>query len=378
MPQKADITSSNRINTLVNALAEKGTPGIILLGIIFLTIWTPVGFIVYKFFDFIGLAKDFPEITSAGPILGIVIVGLLGAAYIYVAYLLTSKIMTAMIPTIKAEAEAAKLMSEAIGGRVMTYAGTIQTLAVDQRGAETRTKQIMKVLLDRAKSLLRLELVRTNIFTLHEDGKLRILEGFHVNMQGPMAGENELSIAIPSGLLSSGRAYRYFRPVLSLKSPDGKWPYASDTESTTPDIIAEVQKAHPDLKWIISMPIPYQVQPFKLVGGVLNIDGLGTTPNKDQMRELLTDMSTAATLIAVLNRSTGFLRGEYTISSEPSSTEQEDLKGFLIAPEEFDPACCPEPSSEFVTALGHIKGLEFFTRISPAEIANYLRDQLAS
>ena len=156
MPQKADMTSSNRINTLVNALAEKGTPGLILLAIIFLTIWTPVGFIVYKFFDFIGLAKDFPEIASAWPIIGIVIVGILGSAYVFVAYLLTSKIMTAMIPTIKAEAEAAKLMSEVFGGRVMTYAGTRQTLAVDRRGAETRTKQIMTVLLNRARSLLRL------------------------------------------------------------------------------------------------------------------------------------------------------------------------------------------------------------------------------
>jgi len=377
MSKKADISSSSGVNTLVNALAEKGTPGLILLAIIFLTIWTPVGFIVYKFFDFIGLARDFPGIT-AGPIIGVIVVGLLGGAYVYAAYLLTSKIMTAMIPTIKAEAEAAKLMSEAIGGRVMTYAGTIQTLAVDQHGAKTRTKQIMKVLLNRARSLLRVEQVRTNIFTLHEDGKLRILEGFHVNMEGPMVAENELSIAIPSGCLSSGRAYKYFRPVLSLKSADGKWPYSSDVESPAHDLVDEVQKAHRDLKWIISMPIPYQVQPFKLVSGVLNIDGLGTTPNKDQMRELLTDMSAAAALIAILNRSTGFLRGEYTISLEPSKTEQEDFKDFLIAPEEFDPACCPEPSNEFVAALGRIRGLEFFARISPAEIANYLRDQLAS
>lgn len=375
---KTEKTSPNKVNTLVNALAERGTPGIILLAIIFLTIWAPVGFIVFKFFSFLGVAKDFSEISLAGPLLGTVLVALLGSAYVFVAYLLTSKIMSAMIPTIRAEAEAARLISEALGGRVMTYAGTMQNLAVDRRSAETRTKQIMRVLLERAKSVLKLELVRSNIFTLREDGKLRMLEGFHLNMQGSLAGENELSIAIPSGLLSSGRAYKYFRPVLSLKNQEGKWPYATDTDGNVPELTHEVQKAHPDLKWIISMPIPYQVQPFKLVSGVLNIDGLGITPNKDQMLELLTDMSTATALIAVLNRSTGFLKGEYSISSDPSSTEQEDLRGFLIDPEDFDPACCPEPSRDFVLALGHIRGLEFFARISPAEVASFLRDQLRS
>lgn len=378
MPLKDEITSPARTNTLVSALAEKGTAGLILLGIIFLTIWAPVGVIVYKFFGFIGLAKEFPDLISSWPILGIAIVCFLVLAYIFVACFLTCKIITAMIPTIKAEAEVAKLMHEALGGRVMNYTGTMQTLAVDRRGAEARTKQIMKVLLDRAKTVLRLELVRSNIFTLHEDGKLRILEGFHLNMQGPMVRENELSIAILNGLLSSGRAYKYCRPVLSIKSENGKWPYASDTESSGPEMISEAQKAHPKLKWIISMPIPYQLKPFKLVSGVLNIDGLEVTPKRDQILELLTDMSTAAALIAVLNRSTGFLQGNYTISEEPSSTEQEAFRGLLIDPEEFDPTSCPEPSKEFVTALGQIKGLEFFTRISPAEVANFLRDQFAS
>jgi len=376
MSIQIDMSAPDKINTLVNALAEKGGAGLCLLGIIFLTIWTPVGFIVWKFFDFIGLVKDFPGLTS-WPIFGVIVVFLFVIAYIYMAYRLTSKIMITMIPTIKAEAEAAKLMHMALGGRV-SYAGTIQTLVVDRLGAEARTKQVMKAMLDRAKSVLRLELVRSNIFTLHTDGKLRILGGFHVNMQGPMVGENELSIAIPCGLLSSGRAYKYCRPVLSLKSEDGKWPYVSDMESNGSDIISEAQKAHQDLKWIVSMPIPYQLKPFKLVSGVLNIDGLNTTPSKEQLQVLLTDLSTAAALIAILNRSTGFLKGEYAIAVEPSSTEQEHLRGLLIDPEEFDPTCCPEPSKEFVFALGQIKGLEFFSRISPAEVANFLRDQFSS
>jgi len=148
--------------------------------------------------------------------------------------------------------------------------------------------------------------------------------------------------------------------------------------ATNSELQSEVQKAHPDLKWIISIPIPYQIQPFKLVCGVLNIDGLGNVPTLEQMRQLLTDQSTAATLIAVLNRGTGFLEGKYSIPSEPSSTEQEHLRGFLIDPDDFDPSTCPEPSNEFVLALSRVQGLEFFAQISPTEVASYLRDQLRS
>lgn len=368
----------DKVTTLASALADKGTPGIILLAIIFLTIWAPVALIIFKFFSFLGEAKDFSEISLIGPILTTVLVGLLGAAYIFVVYLLTSTIIGAMVPTIRAEAEAAKLMSEAFGGKAITSAGTWEPLAIDRRGAQTRTKQVMKALLERAKSVLKLELVRSNIFTLHRDGKLRILDGFHLNMEGPMLGPDELTITIPNGFLTSGRSHKYFRAVLSIISEEGKWPYATDTEGTNPELQSEVQKAHPDLKWIISIPIPYQIQPFKLVCGVLNIDGLGSVPTLEQMRRLLTDQSTAATLIAVLNRGTGFLKGKYSIPSEPSSTEQEHLRGFLIDPDDFDPSTCPEPSNEFVIALSRIQGLEFFAQISPTEVASYLRDQLRS
>jgi hypothetical protein len=364
-----------QLDTLVKALAEKGTPGIILLAIIFLPIWVPVAFIFHWFFDFLGAAKDFPALSTGGPLFATVIVGILCIAYISVACFLTLKIIGAMIPTIKAEAEAAKLLQNAFGGRVITSAGTVATLAVDKLSAERRTKQIMEVLLGRAKSVLRVERVRSNIFTLNEDGRLRILDDFHLNMLA-ISNKNELTIAIPNGLLSSGRAYKYYRPVLSIKSEKGDWPYADDYDRS--ELKSELQKAHPDLKWIISMPIPCEVKPFKLVSGVLNIDGFDPSPNRDQMLKLLPDMSTAAALIAVLNRSTGFLKGLYITPSVPSSTEQERFKDHLINPEDFNPAFCPEPSSDFVRALAHVQGLEFFDRISAIEVASFLRNQLRS
>jgi len=39
----------DKVTTLASALADKGTPGIILLAIIFLTIWAPVALIIFKF-----------------------------------------------------------------------------------------------------------------------------------------------------------------------------------------------------------------------------------------------------------------------------------------------------------------------------------------
>lgn len=370
--------SGERVRSLIEALADKGTPGLILLSIIFLTIWAPVWPIAFKLFKFFGVAKDLPGISSLAPVAIGVFIGLLAAGYVFLAYRLTARILLTMIPTIRAEAEAAMLMSEALGGRVVTAFGTRKTLAIDPTGAQTRTRQIMSALLERARRVLGLEVLRSNIFVLREDGKLRILDGLHLNMKGRTLDDRELTIAIPNGLLSSGWAFKYFRPVLSVKGENGKWPYAFDAEANNLELEAEIQKAHPDLKWIVSMPIPYQIRPFRLTCGVLNVDGLEGLPTREQLGALLADLSTAAALIAVLNRSTGFLDGEYSKPSELTDAEQEQLKRYLISPEEFDPASCPEPSREFVLALANIRGLEFFGRISETDVANFLRDQLGS
>lgn len=365
-----------QLNTLVNALAEKGTPGIIFLAIIFIPIWAPVSYIFYLVFKFLGPAKDLSALSSTGGIiLATIIVGILCVIYISIACYLTKKIIGAIVPTIKAEAEASLLMSNALGGQVATSTDTWEFRNIGGKSAEDRTKRIMKVLLEHAQDVLQVELVRSNIFTLCEDGRLKILNGFHLNMEGCMVAEHELSISIPNGFLSSGWAYKYFRPVLSMKK-NGEWPHTEDST----ELQQEVAKAHPDLQWILSMPIPYRVRPFKLVCGVLNIDGLGTVPLKEQIMMLLADLSTTVDLISVLNRGTGFLEGIYSRPSEPDPGEQEQLKDLLVGidPVEFDPATCPEPSKEFVLALSRIQGLEFFAKLSPTEVTSFLKKQLCS
>lgn len=380
MKNDGRIITPEAVQGLISALAEKGTPGILLLALVLVVIWAPVGVIAWGFFRFLGLAKDFSETSGVQPLLAGGIASVVPVVSLLVAGWLTFKMMTTMVPTLRAEAEAAVLMSQALGGRLVTASG-VKHLAIDARRAGIRTKEIMEALLARAKTVLGVELVRCNIFTLNEDGRLRILKDFHINMRGRTLDDGELTISIPNGYLSTGRAYKYYRPLLAVKGREARWPYA-DTYAGKEELKAELSleegKAPSELKWIASMPVPYQVAPFKLVAGVLNIDGLEGSPSTEQLRELLADLSAAAALIGVLNRSTGFLEGKYSEPSDPADVEKEQLKGYLIEPSEFDPAVCPEPSYEFVQALSNVKGLEFLSQVSPAMVADYLRDQLRS
>jgi hypothetical protein len=334
--------------------------------------------LLFEFFDLLGSPKDFSGLSWRESLIAPITSIFAALIYLFVAYQVTMKVLTSIIPTIRAEAEAAALMSGELGGRIVTAAGTVRVLAIGSQAAETRIKQIMRALLERYQTVVGFEGVRANIFTLREDGWLRIQGEFHLNMKGGTPDDQELSISIPNGLLSSGRAFKYSRPILSLKGDDGRWPYPCDTESAPPRLQQELAKVHKDLKWITSMPIPYQVRPFELVSGVLNVDGLESLPSTAQLRPLLADLSTAAALIGMLNRSTGIFSGGYGKPSEPPDLDKEQLREHLINPDEFDPASCPEPTRDFVLALSRIQGLEFFASISPAETANYIREQLGT
>jgi len=74
-PEKLQ-TPNSSVSTLVTALAAKGGPGIILLCVIFITIWGPVAVVLAKFFGFIGTAKDISGAANGGIIIGAVAVGL--------------------------------------------------------------------------------------------------------------------------------------------------------------------------------------------------------------------------------------------------------------------------------------------------------------
>lgn len=369
----ATVGTPNTLNPLYQALAQKGGAGSILLGIIFVTIWSPVGVIIWKLFDYLGSAKEWSNIGLSGPILGVVLGVIIILSYGSIACILTMRILGNIIPTLKVEAESAVLLSKGLGARAGFVAGVPVSFPLNRLVAESRTKQIMNKLVEQARRVLETENVRSNIFTLNPDGKLTILEQYHVNMEGPMVGPDELKISILFGFLSTGTAFKYFRPVLSLKK-DGEWPYSPTVND--PEVQAEAMKAHANLSWIVSMPIPHQVQPFRLASGVLNVDGLQPLGGQKQLQLLLADASTAAALIGLINRGSGFLNGEYAMPSDVPKDLEEQIKDYAVKPEDFDPASCPAPTKEFVQALSTIAGLEAFANMSPTEVAVYLQDQL--
>src|SRR5207247_633491 len=142
---------------------------------------------------------------------------------------------------------------------------------------------------------------RANIFELGGNAELRILQGFHVNMDE----EEELTIRFPNGYGATGKAFAFGRPVVFVSDDNGKIPDVKD--SKTPEdiqkrlVLAE-SKVHRELKWVISMPIYHSIKPLSVVCGVLNVDSLdGSDASMNELRNKLkdrwADLASAAELI---------------------------------------------------------------------------------
>ena len=380
---------SKSLSDISLSFANKATPGLLWLGICIIVIWIVVIIINIFYFCFI---KNLPLINDLSKssvlqndiiLITIIIYSIINMLIIIVACILIKKLFILLIPTIKADTESAVLLSSAFGGKILTSSGTWKNIAIGKPAACERTKDIMNVLIERTRQVLQLNHVRSNIFTLNEDNILRIFSDFCLNMEAPLVGIDEKNIGIPNGCLSTGWSFKYYLPVLSEKK-NGEWPYQeAENDEIKEKLKNETMKAHPDLNWIVSMPIPYQVEPVKLVCAVLNIDGLQEIKNDNALKKLLPDISTAAALIALLNHYTGFINGLIAAPEEkiiiPGHPEN-DFKSLeeigIINPNEFDPAFCPEPSREFLLLLSQIKGLHFIEEMTTGQLAQYLREQL--
>jgi len=134
--------------------------------------------------------------------------------------------------------------------------------------------------------------------------------------------------------------------------------------------------AHLNLRWIITMPIPHQVRPFKLACGVLNLDGFDLIEDRSHLASLLADAATAAALIGLINRSSDVLKGQCQRPIEPLPGHVSAIKDaathYVVDPSEFNPADCPPPSETFRHALAEIEGLGFFDQITVMDVAEFL------
>ncbi|HEX9774102.1 MAG TPA: hypothetical protein VGB83_00780 [Actinomycetota bacterium] len=109
--------------------------------------------------------------------------------------------------------------------------------------------------------------VRGNLFGKDGDNWMRMLQGMTHNMNHPP----ELTITMPVGEGSTGTCFHRNESNVAILDPSGAWPHPY---SLPP---AEVAKAHPNLKWIISFPVrvgPGRGTPL----WILNVDGLTDPP----------------------------------------------------------------------------------------------------
>lgn len=125
------------------------------------------------------------------------------------------------------------------------------------------------------------------------DGLAYPIDLFHIDRLGS-GEEKELDIRIPIGMGCAGRAFEDRALTMAIFEPG--W-------SSYPIPKEELRKAHPDLRWIISAPVPDPDDPNRCaISGILNIDCLNVVKSKD-------DLSVAADAVESIAKAVGGLLG---------------------------------------------------------------------
>lgn len=136
------------------------------------------------------------------------------------------------------------------------------------------------------------EHVRANLFGSDSSNRMRMLAGLTYQMNR----DEELTISMPVGYGSTGRCFQRGKPNIAIFR--GGW-----GENAIED--EELRKVHPDLQWIISVPV--------LSGGeerrpiwVLNVDGIMEKREKDDLQAALKNLFNWSQMITfILAKSLG-------------------------------------------------------------------------
>ena len=127
---------------------------------------------------------------------------------------------------------------------------------------------------DVAKQLnLPIDLIRSNLFGVDSQGHMRMVQELTYNMNR----EEEFTISMPIGYGSTGRCFQSGKPNIAIFR-EGWGENVIEGE--------ELSKVHPDLKWIISLPVPPgdgEARPI----WVLNVDGLEKRQSEKELRDAL-------------------------------------------------------------------------------------------
>jgi hypothetical protein len=108
----------------------------------------------------------------------------------------------------------------------------------------------------------------------------------NVNMGTPA---EELTLALPLGIGSSGRAFGSVKP--NVATFEAGW--AADV--LPPE---DMKKIHPDLSWVVSVPITTGQPPATV--WVLNVDGISEPRTKEKLEAVLADLINYGQALAVV------------------------------------------------------------------------------
>lgn len=225
-----------------------------------------------------------------------------------------------------------------------TDIGTVAQRLTDKQRKDLKTV-LQKAAEEVAVSLqISPELVRANIFAPYEDEKMRIVPQLTYNMNRP----EELTLNIPAGYGSTGRCFRSGKPNIAILREG--WGDAAIADE-------ELRKIHPDLQWIISVPvkgIPDTVRPI----WVMNIDGLKEKRNERQLQAALRNLYAWSYAVSII-----ISQAEQSIARKPldpsvriSETSALQVHSLISEIQARDIAAPTE---------NLIKGTSGFTSISP-------------
>ena len=120
------------------------------------------------------------------------------------------------------------------------------------------------------------EKIRVNIFG-NDNDILKMLPDFSVNMNRPI----EHTIEMPVGYGNTGRAFEEKSPIVTFFDEGWGKSFIHDSE---------LQKSHPNLTWIMSIPLLLKSQTSgteRIPIGVLNIDGIDNLGNENELDNLI-------------------------------------------------------------------------------------------
>lgn len=128
-------------------------------------------------------------------------------------------------------------------------------------------------------------LVRANVFGLGPDGVLRQIPEFGYHMDR----KEELTVKMVVGEGSSGRAFSTRRPNIALFEKDWGSNAIADEE---------LRKVHPDLRWIVSMPVLFG-SPARPVW-VLNVDGIEEAQDTEALTKVVQQLYQWSRIISLV------------------------------------------------------------------------------